>query len=319
MSAAMQKMQGLLDATRGKPAAKAVHMAVLRTLTKAEYSPAQIGHFALASSAYAHFTSPIRRYADLTVHRAIAQYLKFTENGTKRPESLDGNDSEWKKLGKKIADQRDCPPESVLVDIGHQITQTEQNAESAERELRQFLVLQLLAEKHIGDTMPGVVTGVTPKGVFVQIDKYLADGLIKKEDLPGDVTRDNKRPKWQMDSRTGALVDVNSGRSYKMGDMFDVVIAAVDLQRRQLELQVADPEGRAAGKIKGGGGLKLTLGDDAGGLGHSDGAGCSGLGTECVDLLEESFRRTRGLPYAGAQALSVADCQALSERQDSSY
>ena len=268
-----EEMQGLLDATRGKPAAKAVHMAVLRTLTKAEYSPAQIGHFALASSAYAHFTSPIRRYADLTVHRAIAQYLKFTENGTKRPESLDGNDSEWKKLGKKIADQRDCPPESVLVDIGHQITQTEQNAESAERELRQFLVLQLLAEKHIGDTMPGVVTGVTPKGVFVQIDKYLADGLIKKEDLPGDVTRDNKRPKWQMDSRTGALVDVNSGRSYKMGDMFDVVIAAVDLQRRQLELQVADPEGRAAGKIKGGGGLKLTLGDDAGGLGHSDGAG----------------------------------------------
>jgi ribonuclease R len=193
-SPSREEMQGLLDATRGKPAAKAVHMAVLRTLTKAEYSPAQIGHFALASGAYAHFTSPIRRYADLTVHRAIAQYLKETDNGTNRPGSLEDSEKEWKLLGKTIGNQRDCPPESVLVDIGHAITQTEQNAEGAERELRKFLVLQLLAEKHIGDTMPGVVTGVTPKGVFVQIDKYLADGLIKKEDLPGDVTRDNKRP-----------------------------------------------------------------------------------------------------------------------------
>ena len=268
-----EEMQGLLDATRGKPAAKAVHMAVLRTLTKAEYSPAQIGHFALASGAYAHFTSPIRRYADLTVHRAIAQFLKFTNNGLDRPGSLEDDDKGWAMLGKKIAEQKDCPPESVLVDIGHAITQTEQNAESAERELRQFLVLQLLAEKHIGDTMPGVVTGVTNRGIFVQIDKYLADGMIKKEDLPGDVTRENQRPRWVMDQKTGALVDANSGRSYKMGDMFDVVIAAVDLPRRQLELQVADPEGRAAGKIKGGGGLKLTLGDDAGGLGESKGAG----------------------------------------------
>lgn len=264
-----EEMQGLLDATRGKPAAKAVHMAVLRTLSKAEYSPAQIGHFALASGAYAHFTSPIRRYADLTVHRAIAEYLRLTDNGDSRPQS----DNEWAALGKKLQNTRDCPSEETLVDIGHAITQTEQNAESAERELRQFLVLQLLAEKHIGDTMPGVVTGVTPKGVFIQIDKYLADGLIKKEDLPGDVTRDNKRPRWVMDPRTGGLVDANSGRSYKMGDMFDVVIVAVDLQRRQLELAVADPEGRAAGKVKAGGGLKLTLGDDAGGLGASEGAG----------------------------------------------
>ena len=287
-----EEMQGLLDATRGKPAAKAVHMAVLRTLTKAEYSPAQIGHFALASGAYAHFTSPIRRYADLTVHRAIAQFLRFTNNGLDRPGSLEDDDKGWAMLGKKIAEQKDCPPESVLVDIGHAITQTEQNAESAERELRQFLVLQLLAEKHIGDTMPGVVTGVTNRGIFVQIDKYLADGMIKKEDLPGDVTRENQRPRWVMDQKTGALVDANSGRSYKMGDMFDVVIAAVDLPRRQLELQVADPEGRAAGKIKGGGGLKLTLGDDAGGLGEAKGAGIKMPGGKRRSM--KSKRRDKG-------------------------
>jgi len=264
-----EEMQGLLDATRGKPAAKAVHMAVLRTLSKAEYSPAQIGHFALASSAYAHFTSPIRRYADLTVHRAIAEYLNLTRNGDERPKS----ENEWAALGKRLRDANDCPTEEALIDIGHAITQTEQNAESAERELRQFLVLQLLSEKHIGDTMPGVVTGVTNKGIFIQLDKYLADGLIKKEDLPGDITRDAKRPRWVMDQRTGALVDANSGRSYKIGDMFDVVIASVDLQRRQLELQVADPEGRAAGKAKDTAGLKLALGGDAGGIGKTEGAG----------------------------------------------
>jgi ribonuclease R len=74
-----EELQGLLNATRGTPAARAVHMAVLRTLTKAEYSPALIGHFALASEAYAHFTSPIRRYADLTVHRALAEYLRHRQ------------------------------------------------------------------------------------------------------------------------------------------------------------------------------------------------------------------------------------------------
>lgn len=268
-----EEMQGLLDATRGKPAAKAVHMAVLRTLSKAEYSPAQIGHFALASGAYAHFTSPIRRYADLTVHRAITEYLRLTSNGEQRPGSGDEGDKRWTMLGKELREKRDCPSEETLVDIGHAITQTEKNAESAERELRQFLILQLLSEKHIGDTMPGVVTGVTNKGIFIQIDKYLADGLIKKEDLPGDTTRENKRPRWVMDPRTGALVDANSGRSYKMGDMFDVVIASVDLPRRQLELQVADPEGRAAGKVKDTAGLKLALGGDAGGIGKTEGAG----------------------------------------------
>ena len=264
-----EEMQGLLDATRGTPAARAVHMAVLRTLTKAEYSPALIGHFALASSAYAHFTSPIRRYADLTVHRSIAEYLKATKNGENRPQS----DGDKIKLGKALMQKKDCPAEQVLVEIGKHITTTEQNAESAERELRQLLVLQLLAEKHIGDEFGAVITGVTPRGVFVQIDMLLADGLIKKEDLPGDVTRDARPPRWKIDSRTGGLVDANSGRSYNMGDMLKVVVTAVDLQRRELDLAVADPEGRAKGKAKNTAGLKLDMGGAAGGLGDTQGAG----------------------------------------------
>ncbi|MEM7623411.1 MAG: VacB/RNase II family 3'-5' exoribonuclease [Planctomycetota bacterium] len=265
-----EEMQNLIEATKGTPAARAVSMAVLRTLSKAEYSPALIGHFALASTAYAHFTSPIRRYPDLTVHRSIAEYLKATGNGARLPE---GDDAKL-KLGKDLVQRKGCPSEGALQDIGRHCTGTEQNAESAERELRQLLVLQLLSEKHIGDEFGGVVTGVTPRGVFVQIDRFLADGMIKKEDLPGDVTRSSKPPRWVIDGRTGALVDSNSGRSFNMGDLVKVTIAAVDLQKRQLELQIADAEGRAAGKAKATGGLKLGGDGDLGGLaGGGKGAG----------------------------------------------
>ncbi|MEM7755873.1 MAG: VacB/RNase II family 3'-5' exoribonuclease [Planctomycetota bacterium] len=263
-----EEMQGLLDATRGTDASRAVHMAVLRTLTKAEYSPAHIGHFALASEAYAHFTSPIRRYPDLTVHRALAEYLLITKNGTEVPRE----DEDVEKLGKQLKGKKNCPDEATLQQIGRHCTSTEQNATGAERELRQLLVLQLLAEKHIGDTFDAIVTGINPRGVFVQLDKYLCDGMINKDELPGDVTRDAKPPRWQIDKRTGALVDANSGRSYNIGDRLKVVIGAVDLQRRQMDLQVADAEGRAAGKVKGNLGLKL--GDEgAGGIGGGGGAG----------------------------------------------
>ncbi len=258
-----EELQALLNATRGKPAARAVHMAVLRTLTKAEYSPALIGHFALASSAYAHFTSPIRRYADLMVHRALLAYLRETDNGRLRP----SNQKERRALSRQLQDSPLCPHQDELVTIARQCTNKEQNAENAERELRQYLILQFLEGK-VGESMPGVVTGITPRGIFVQLDKYLADGMIKTEDLPGDVTRDGRRPRWQIDKKSGALVDANSGRSFNIGDMVTVTIANIDLARRQMDLVITDAASRAGGKAK------LMLGSDlGGGLGGGAGAG----------------------------------------------
>jgi ribonuclease R len=256
-----EQLQALLDGTRGTPAARAVHMAVLRTLTKAEYSPALIGHFALASTAYAHFTSPIRRYADLTVHRALEEYLKLTNNGRNRPKT----ESELARIGRKLRDSGACPDEGTLVQIGRHITATEENAEEAERQLRQFLVLQLLVDQ-IGETFKGVVTGVSARGVFVQLDKYLVDGVIKIADLPGDVTRSSRPPVWKVDHRTGALVDQNSGRSFNMGDTVMVRVAQVDLARRQMDLVLEDPASRAAGKAK-----KPVLAKAGGGIGHAEG------------------------------------------------
>ena len=263
-----EEMQGLLNSTRGKPAARAVHMAILRTLTKAVYSPALIGHFALASEAYAHFTSPIRRYPDLTVHRAMSEYLRLTDNGDSSPRHDD--EKGLNELGAAMRESKLCPTQSELVTIGAHCTATEQNSTDAERNLRQFLVLQLL-ETMVGEEIGAVVTGVTARGVFVQIDKYLADGMIATSDLPGDVTRDNKRPKWQIDKKTGGLVDVNSGRSFNMGDQVRVVIAEVDLTKRQMNLTLADGSSRSAGKKKG---PALTLGgESAGGLDSGEGAG----------------------------------------------
>jgi ribonuclease R len=120
-----EELQGLLEATRGTPAARAVHMAVLRTMTKAEYSPALVGHFALASEAYAHFTSPIRRYADLTVHRALAEYLKHTENGRKRPRS-DHDKRRWGDLMRF----RGLPAETMCSSSGRHAGMREDNAEA---------------------------------------------------------------------------------------------------------------------------------------------------------------------------------------------
>ena len=262
-----EELQGLLNATRGTTAARAVHMAVLRTLTKAEYSPARVGHFALASSAYAHFTSPIRRYPDLTVHRAMAEFLRQTGNGQSTPKS----ESAWRNLGHALADTAACPDLETLTTIGRHCTTREGNAESAERELRSFLVLQLLTTK-MDETFGAVVTGVAPRGIYVQIDKYLAEGMVKTADLPGDVTRSSVPPKWRIDQRTGAMVDANSGRSYNMGHLVKVRILEIDLAKRQMNLTIADAEGRAAGKAKqvlpklGGGG-------DFGGLGGGGGAG----------------------------------------------
>lgn len=268
-----EELQGLLESTRGTPAAKAVHFAVLRSLTKANYSPALVGHFALASDAYAHFTSPIRRYPDLTVHRALRAFLEATKNGREAPKE----EKEKRALGLDLRRSDYCPDEQELREIGARCTQTEVNASEAENELRQFLVLQLLSE-HIGDVFAGVVTGMTGNGVFVQIEKYLAEGMVKTPDLPVATADDKGKTsfrtggRWKIDPRSGALVEQSTGRSFNIGDKVDVVIAAIDLPARKMDLLIADPESRARGKSKA---PQLKLGGDpsAGGLGGGQGAG----------------------------------------------
>ena len=254
-----QELQKLLDATRGSPVAPAVHFAVLRTLTKAEYSPALIGHYALASDAYAHFTSPIRRYPDLTVHRALAEYLKHTQNGKSPPRDDDAR----RALGRTLRESKNCPDEETLAKIGANCSTTEKNASDAEAHLRSFLVLQLLSE-HVGEEFKGMVTGCKGVGIFIQLEKYLAEGTIKKEDLPLFPDRNGRMSGggWRFDARNGAMVHEGSGLSFNVGDQVTVTIAKVDLGARRMDLVLSDASSRSKSKThkegdkRGPGGLK---------------------------------------------------------------
>ncbi|HUT57051.1 MAG TPA: ribonuclease R [Phycisphaerae bacterium] len=196
-------IQDLLDAVRGKPESYAVNLAVLRTFQQAEYSPMNVGHFALASSHYCHFTSPIRRYPDLTVHRLLTEHLRGRLE-TRPPEDL-----------------------SELTKLGEHCTAAAHRAEAAEDELRQVLVLQLLAGK-IGEDFDGVITGVANFGIFVQLRRFLIDGLVRLEDLGDDW--------WDVDAKRGEVRGEVGGRRFRIGDLMSVRVAAVDVARRQLNL-----------------------------------------------------------------------------------
>jgi ribonuclease R len=139
-------IQYLLERTLDSNSTRAIHFAVLRSLAKASYSPLLEGHFALASEHYAHFTSPIRRYPDLLVHRALQAYLDATDNGRDVPTGKNR-----RKLARDLASDPRVIDEGILIELGNQCTEREIAAEEAERDLRTFLILQMLEEKHIGD------------------------------------------------------------------------------------------------------------------------------------------------------------------------
>jgi len=223
-------LQRLLEISRSSPAGRAIHFAVLRTLTKATYSPALIGHYALASDHYAHFTSPIRRYPDLTLHRALQAYLEMTDNGTNVPGGRRRN-----ALSKALLDDERVLNEGDLITLGRHCSDMEDNAEDAERELRNFLVMQFLAEHHMGDEFDAIVTGTTNRGAFVSIERFLVEGLVRLNDLPGSSDREDR---WRLQDDTSRLVAGRSGVSLGMGDRVRVQIMAVDLASRQLDLKI---------------------------------------------------------------------------------
>jgi ribonuclease R len=213
-------IQHLLMAAKGKPESFAINLAVLKSLTRAEYSPQSIGHYALASEFYCHFTSPIRRYADLTVHRLLDAYFSARE----RPEHAGG------KHRKKRIVMDDTPTYEALIELGRHLSFTERRADDAERELRQVKLLELL-KNHIGDEFTGVVTGITNFGIFIQLQTYLIEGLIRYENLMDDW--------WDVDERAGVVRGQRTGKKIGIGDVAKVIVARVDPPRRELDLAIS--------------------------------------------------------------------------------
>ena len=226
-------LQGLLSKSKGKPEAFAINMAVLRSLSRAEYSPKPIGHFALASTHYGHFTSPIRRYADLTIHRLMDAFFA----------AIDADFSDGpvpKPKGKKIV-LEDIPTLDQTVQTGRHISHTERRSEDAERELRMVKLLELM-QNHIGEKFPGVVAGITNFGIFVQLQAYTVEGLIRYTELLDDW--------WEVDEKSGIIRGQRSRQTIRIGDVCTVTIASVDVPRREMTLRMEEVHSRGKNSDK---------------------------------------------------------------------
>jgi ribonuclease R len=228
-----QALQILLHSVRDTPPAFAINLAVLKSLTRAEYSPKRLGHYALASEHYGHFTSPIRRYADLTIHRLLAVYLAMRD-----VQSSGGGRSRHalKQQIAKLVSHGDLPSNTDLITLGKHLSFTERRAEDAERELRQIKILEML-QGHIGEEFAGVVTGITNFGIFIQLRAWLIDGLIRYENLLDDW--------WDVDERSGMIRGQRTGRRIGIGDVVQVIIVRVDAPRRELDLAITQLSSRA--------------------------------------------------------------------------
>ncbi|MFH1419724.1 MAG: ribonuclease R [Planctomycetota bacterium] len=206
-------IQAILAPVRGKPEGYAVSLAVLKSMQMAEYSPDAIGHFALASKGYTHFTSPIRRYPDLMVHRLLDLHVTKQLKSHKRGGSAE------------------VPDDATLKELGTKLSYASRQAEGAERTLKTVKVLRLLSN-HVGEEFEGVVTGVTGFGMFVQHPKFLIEGLLRLEEMTGDW--------WEVDVKTGRVTGERTRQTFAMGSRLRVRIAEVDVSARKLDLAMTE-------------------------------------------------------------------------------
>ncbi len=208
-------LQDLLREVKGDSREHAVNYAVLRSMQRAVYSPDEEGHYALASRCYCHFTSPIRRYPDLTIHRLV--------------ESVSRGKTPDQHLGELLA-------------LGDHCSDREQRATEAERELKKVKLLLFLQDK-VGMQMDGIVTGVESFGLFVMGTHLPAEGFVHITSLADDY--------YKFDRAGHILRGFRSGNTYRLGDPVRVAVAAVDVERRELDMRLLEKtggskEGRAA-------------------------------------------------------------------------
>lgn len=205
-------LQKLLEDVKGDPRQHAVNYSVLRSMQRAIYSPEEDGHFALASECYCHFTSPIRRYPDLTIHRLIDAV-----NRGKPPEQ---------HLGE-------------LLTVGDHCSEREQRATAAERELKKVKLLLYLQDK-VGTELEGVVTGVESFGLFVAGTDLPAEGFVHISSLSDDY--------YKFDKAGHVIKGFRSGNTFRLGDRVRVAVASVDVERRELDFRLLGKKGEGKSK-----------------------------------------------------------------------
>lgn len=217
----------LLEKVKERPAHELIQTMLLRSLSQAVYHADNIGHFGLALEEYAHFTSPIRRYPDLTLHRGI-KYLLAKEQGAKRKTTDTG--------GYHYSfDEMDL--------LGNHCSMTERRADDATREVADWLKCEYMQD-HVGGEFSGVISSVTGFGLFVRLDDLFIDGLVHISTLENDY--------YQFDAAKQRLIGENSGMQYRLGDKVHIKVEAVHLENKMVDFSLMGSERkpRRAGKTE---------------------------------------------------------------------
>ncbi len=208
---APQALNALLESLQGHAQQRAMNQLLLRAMMQAVYSPENIGHYGLGAEHYLHFTSPIRRYPDLMVHRLLKE--------------------EWaRRQGRAIR----ATSAEALEEKATLSSERERAAMEGEREIAAFYAALFMQDK-VGETFDGVVAAVVEFGVFVELRRWMVEGLVKVEELPGA---------FELDPVQHALVDAGTGRSFRVGDEVKVELVSASPARRRIEFQLAGEAGR---------------------------------------------------------------------------
>ncbi len=215
----------VVNKTRQRPDEELIQTMLLRSMKQAVYDGDNIGHFGLALDAYAHFTSPIRRYPDLVVHRAIKGIIA-------------------KQQGKKAVSGAKVYTPDEIDTLGEQCSMTERRADDATRDVADWLKCEFMQD-HVGDTFDGVVSSVTGFGLFVRLTEYHIDGLVHITSLDDDF--------YRFDEVKQTLAGESGARQFRLGDAVKVKVAAVNLDDRKIDLVI---DGQT---LKGKGGKKVPV------------------------------------------------------------
>lgn len=218
--------QRIIEATRDRPDAVSIHSVLLRSMQQANYSPTNIGHFGLAYDEYSHFTSPIRRYPDLMLHRAIKA---------------------------KVTSKKAPIPDWSLEDAGEQTSMTERRADEASRFVEQWLKAHYMRD-HIGEEFDAVVTTVTNFGLFVTLTDVLIDGLIHISHLGQDY--------FVYDEKAQQLFGEKSGMVFGLGDKLRVKVAAVNMDTQQIDFDLVTQLQKSAFNNRGKGKQRIAQDGD---------------------------------------------------------
>lgn len=200
--------QLLMEQIKGRPDAHLIQTMLLRSMSQAVYSPDNQGHFGLGYKAYAHFTSPIRRYPDLLVHRALKALIRSEQEGSLPGYPYSGSD---------------------MVTYGEQCSMTERRADEATRDVAAWLKCEYMSH-HQGEEFEGVISGVTSFGCFVELTDIYVEGLIHVSSLPGDY--------YHFDAAHQRLKGERTGKSFRMGDKVRVRLSRVDLDERKIDFDL---------------------------------------------------------------------------------